>query len=129
LYRSDSSLYVPCDNPELTGKMLPPLTPDQIRETVAQVKEMPASWVRDFRQRSEASKKALSSGDRVEVLFLMKNIHCHKKDAAGEGKRIHTTDDYFLKDAENLICHEFAFVLNQEVSAVLSELKKELELN
>lgn len=125
LQKAGATLFVPCANEALVSKMLPPLTPDQIEAVVHDVREKSPEWIRDFRRRSEASKKALSSGDRRDALYLIKNIYAHKLDILGEGKRIHTTDDYFLKDAENLIYFEFSYVLGEEMQDVAERFRKE----
>lgn len=125
LLKSGAVLFVPCGNETLTAKMVPPLTREELEIVVRDVREQKPEWIRDFRRRSEASKKALGSADRRDALYLIKNIYAHKADIIGEGKRIHTTDDYFLKDAENLIYFEFSFVLGEEMQTVADYFRKE----
>ena len=125
LCKSGAMLFVPCANESLVAKMLPPLTREEIEEVVNDVRDRSPEWIRDFRRRSESSKKALSSGDRREALYLIKNIYAHKAEILGEGKRIHTTDDYFLKDAENLIYFEFSYVLGEDMQSVADFFRKE----
>lgn len=126
LYRPGSVVYVPSDNPILLAKMLPPLTKGEVLEKLEQAAKAPVEWIRDFRRRSEWSKKALASDDRGDTLLLMKNIYTHRREVAGEGKFIHNTDDYFLKDAEALIGGEFAFVLGVEREEVLHKIREKL---
>ncbi len=121
-------VYVPCANEELVGRMLPLLTPDEVKVAVQGAKEASPEWIRDFRARSEVAKKALSSGDRKDALMLIKNICFHRKEEKNEGKRIHTTDDYFLRDAQSLIYSEFSLVLNRDLESVSDWVKGELEL-
>lgn len=123
-FKSGSVLYVPCQNQDLVARMLPPLTSKEADEVLADVVAMEPVWVRDFRRRSDTSRKALQSGDRRDSLYLIKNIYSYKKDLLGEGKRIHTTDDYFLKDAENLIFHEFSVAWQMEYKDVANKVKK-----
>ncbi len=127
LFKPGSLLYVPTQNSELVEKMLPLLTAEQIHQIVRDVKSRPVQWERSFRLRSENAKKALSSGDRRDALYLIKTIYSHKKEIAAEGKRIHTTDDYFLKDAENLIYFEFSVVLQKEYDKIAESIRSELE--
>ena len=58
----------------------------------------------------------------------IKNIYARKKEMLGEGKHLHTTDDYFLKDAETLIFNEFSFVLGKAFSQVKEEALKILNI-
>ncbi len=121
-------LYVPCNNEDLVGRMLPLLTPQEINAVVAQVKGMEAEWIRDFRRRSEKAKKALNSGDRADALYLIKNAWAKKVGQLGEVRRSHTTDDYFLRDAEQLIFNEFSFVLEKSVEEIASWIRSEFEI-
>lgn len=123
LFKTGSLVYVPVENRELVDKMLPPMTRDDVEEILERVANMAAEWIRDFRRRSEFAKKALSSGDRAEALYLVKCIYAHKREALGQGARIHTTDDYFLKDAENLIYSEIAYAREQSFDEVAAELR------
>ncbi len=123
LFKTGSVVYVPCENALLAAKMLPPLTKEEVWEVLRLVREKKVEWIRDFRRRSEFAKKALSSGDRTEALYLIKSIYHHKKEILGQGTRIHTTDDYFLKDAETLIFTEFSFVLDRSYDDVAAEVR------
>jgi CarD family transcriptional regulator len=128
LFKKGAVVFVPCENEELVRKMCPPLTEGEIKALLEQVAESEAEWIRDFRRRSEISKRALSSNDRVEALLLVKNIYAHRKEIQGKGARVHTTDDYFLKDAENLIYTEIAYVQNKEYEQVEKEVKAFLKI-
>jgi CarD family transcriptional regulator len=118
-------LYVPCANEELVGRMLPLLTPEEIFSVVEKVKNMEIEWIRDFRRRSEKAKKALNSGDRADALFLIKNAWAKRVGQITEIRRTHTTDDYFLRDAELLIFNEFSFVLEKSVEEVTAWVRNE----
>jgi hypothetical protein len=60
--------------------------------------------------------------------MLIKNICYHRKEEKNEGKRIHTTDDYFLRDAQSLIYSEFSLVLERDCDAIAAWVNEELEL-
>lgn len=123
LFKKGSTVFVPCGNEELLQKMCPPLTEEEIPALLARAAEAEAEWIRDFRRRSEASKKALSSCDRMDALLLIKSICTHRKEMQGKGARVHTTDDYFLKDAEQLVFSEISYVQNRSYEDVEREVK------
>lgn len=125
LYKLSSVLYVPCENSELTAKMRPLLLKEEIEPLVKRAKKEKTEWIRDFRRRSELSKKALSSSEPMELLLLIKSIYEHRKEE-NEAKRVHTTDDYFLRDAEMLLYSEIAFVTESKIEAVEAKIKKAL---
>ncbi len=122
LFKQGSVLYVPVENKELVGRMCLPLTVEEAEALLEQVKDVETEWNRDFRRRSEQFKKALASSDRRDVLLLLKTIYDHKKQGS-DGKKFHTADDYYLKDAENLIFSELAYVRKTEVQVVAREIR------
>lgn len=127
LFKPGALLYVPVKNSVLVGKMRPLLTIEEVEAVICDVLERKAEWVRDFRLRSNIAKKALASDDRADALYLIKNILFHKKENEKEGKKVHTTDDCFLKDAENLIYFEFSVVLNQDYEQIANQIRRKLE--
>lgn len=128
LMKKGAAVFVPCGNEELVQKMCPPLTAEEIDELLSRASEAEPEWIRDFRRRSEMSKKALASCDRMDALLLIKVIYAHRKEMQGKGARVHTTDDYFLKDAENLIYSEIAYVQNKPLEQVEREVKVILKI-
>lgn len=128
LFKKGSTVFVPCANEELVQRMCPPLREDEVEVLLSRAAEQETEWIRDFRRRSEVSKKALSSCDRLDALLLIKSIYVHRKEMQGKGARVHTTDDYFLKDAENLIYSEFAYVQNKSYEQVEKEVKRILNI-
>lgn len=125
LYKASSVLYVPCENAELVAKMRPLLQKEEIEPLVKEAKKTKTEWIRDFRRRSELSKKALSSSEPMQLLLLIKSICEHRKDE-NETKRVHTTDDYFLRDAEMLLYSEISLVAKAEMAEVEEKIKKAL---
>lgn len=128
LFKKGAVVFVPCANEDLVQKMTPPMTDAEIKELLVHATERETEWVRDFRRRSEYSKKVLASNDRVETLLLVKSIYAHRKEMQGKGVRVHTTDDYFLKDAENLVYSEIAYVQNKDYAQVEKEIKEILKI-
>ena len=128
LFKKGSTVFVPCTNEELVQKMCSPLCQEEIAPLLSRASEAEIEWIRDFRRRSEVSKKALGSSDRLDVLLLIRSIYAHRKEIRGKGARVHTTDDYFLKDAEQLIYSEIAYVQNKQYEAVEREVKAILKI-
>ncbi len=123
LNKAGSVVYIPCENKELVGKMRKPLTPSQIEEALSCAAGSQTEWNRDFRKRSDAFKKALSSSDCMDSLLLIKTIYDHRREEQKNDRRIHTTDDYFLRDAENLVYSEFSYVLQKDYEEIAQRVR------
>jgi len=126
VYKPSSTLYVPTDNPNLERRMVPLLTEEEIGAVLKKAKSAEAVWDRDFRRRSEKARQALVSPDRFDLLLLMKTVYLHKKELSGMGKALHTTDDIMLRDAENLIFQEVAYVTGTELDRAAETVRNQL---
>lgn len=71
-------------------------------------------------------KSALASGDRGKIINVIKTIRLHKTEREESGKRLHQSDEAFLKEAEALIYEEFAVVLGIEPVKVLDYIMDEI---
>ena len=117
-----SVVFVPCDNKLLLEKATKLLAKEEIEDLVKEILSTPTQWIRDFRRRSDFSKKALASSDRKDPLLLIKTIYDHRNEEGGS-VRVHTTDDYFLRDAEYLVYSEFAYVYEVAYEEVQTKMR------
>ena len=63
-------IYVPADNPTLTGRMRPVLSRGEVDRLLASVREERLPWVEDRRQRLDAFRDILCRGDERELLRI-----------------------------------------------------------
>lgn len=118
LQKPESVFYVPCDNADLVARMVPLLKKSEILAALGAARDAEPVWERDYRRRSEAFRRALVSTDRTDLLLLIKAVYRHRAELAEGGKALHTTDDYLLRDAENLLYTEISEVLREPFEQV-----------
>ena len=106
VYRKNSKIFVPSDNEKLMEKM--------------------HSVIEKDAERKDFFKSALASGDRGKIINVIKTIRLHKTEREESGKRLHQSDEAFLKEAEALIYEEFAVVLGIEPVKVLDYIMDEI---
>ena len=66
VYHEDSTIFVPVDNPALTGKMHRLLRAQEVLQLLSGLAGDDGPWVEDEAQRREAYEQILRSGDRAE---------------------------------------------------------------
>ena len=81
------------------------------RDKLRQVAEAVRALFDKLQIQSERYKNILSRGDHVELIQMIKAIYAHQKQREAEGKRLHMCDEYFFRDAEQLLYTEFRYVL------------------
>ena len=126
VYRRNSKIFVPSDNEKLMEKMHSVIEKDEIDELIRNAAEDTSEWVENDAERKDFFKSALASGDRGKIINVIKTIRLHKTEREESGKRLHQSDEAFLKEAEALIYEEFAVVLGIEPVKVLDYIMDEI---
>ena len=114
LKRLRTRFYVPADNQELMAKVRPLPTPKALEETIDQVASSEPEWIEDVSVRRDTAREVLASGDEHDVLMLLRGFHNQKKQAAGSGKRLLTSDASILRAVQDHVRDEFSLVLDIE---------------
>lgn len=111
VYHEDSTIFVPVDNPALTGKMHRLLRAQEVLELVNGLAGDDGPWVEDEAQRREAYEQILRSGDRVGMARLIRALSLQKARLGAQRKKLHAAEEAILKEAERELNEEFAYVL------------------
>ncbi len=111
VYYEDSTIFVPVDNPALTGKMHRLLRAQEVLELLSGLAGDDGLWVEDEAQRREAYEQILRSGDRVGMARLIRALSLQKVRLGAQRKKLHAAEEAILKEAERELNEEFAYVL------------------
>ncbi len=118
------TIFVPVNNKLLTDKIKRILSQKEICELISSLSNEPISWIEDDMERKEHYRLVLLSGNRGETLKMIRELYIHKQEQQSKGKKIHLSDEQFLKEAEKLLYSEFSLVLNikeDEVPSFIAE--------
>ncbi len=121
LCNNTSTLFVPTANQQLVSKMRRILTED---EAEAILRDLPpcGDWNDNKQERSEQFRAIITEGSCVELIRLIRLVCTHGQEQLAGGKRLHITDERFLKEAEKMICEEFSLVLHISRDEVLERI-------
>lgn len=107
-----ATIFVPTDNALALKKMRPLLTKEEIDQLIDSMPGENGEWITNENERRDHYKSILAKGDHLELIKMIKAIYAHKKQREAEGKRLHMSDERFFKDAEQILYHEFQYVLD-----------------
>lgn len=124
VFTNVSTIYVPVDNKKLTAKLRPLLSPPEVYALIDQMPYEGNCWIDDERQRKECYKEMIEKGNHTELLQLIKSIFFHQEDLKKLDKKLHISDERFMKEAEKMLYDEFAYVLNIDRNHILSFIKE-----
>ena len=96
------------------------LSVEEINHLIDSMPEEETNWIVNENERREYFKQVIAGGDHLELIKMIKAIYIHKNERQAAGKRLHTTDERFFKDAEQILYDEFQYVLKLESKSDLA---------
>lgn len=129
VHNPSATIYVPVNNQKLTDKMRRILSEEEIYELIKAMPDTNSEWIENKNERNERFRSIISSGDRREIIKLIKVIYNHREELKATGKKLHAADEQFFKEAEKVIYDEFAMVLNIRYDQVLPFIVNQIDLN
>ena len=107
-----STLYIPLDNEKLNAKLRKVLSKAEIDHILEEIREKKFDWEKDKKKRSEDFRKILKEKEQQEMLLMVSCIYMKKQELLSNGKKMNSTDEEILKEAEHYIEEEFAVALS-----------------
>ena len=122
-----STFYVPVDNNNLLSKMRKLLSEDEINKLIDSMPNEKILWINNERERKERYRQIIADGNHSELIRMIKAIHFEKKDREEKGKKLHISDEIFLKEAEKILYDEFQHVLKLSECNLMSYISARIE--
>jgi len=129
VFNSGSTVFVPVNNEILKKRMHTVICRESALELIKTMPMMDSIWVDNENARKERYKDILSKRERNEVIGLIKALHIHQKKQAEKKRRLHISDERFLKEAEKTLCEELAFVLEMSPDDVPELIRSQAQGN
>ena len=124
-----STYFVPMNNENLLSKMRELLSKKEIDELIDSMPNQNANWIANDSERKEKYKCIISEGNRVELIKVIKAIYLEKKRREENKKRLTSSDERFLNDAEHVLHGEFQYVLGLDETQLMEYISERIEKN
>lgn len=125
--KATDTFYVPTSAEKVLLRMRPVLTKKQAEELLKLIPSTPFEWIENERERIEAYKKILLYGTSEDVMSMARCLYFHQIEQLEKGKKLHASDERFLKDAEKLLFDEISYVLGISQNEVMPLIMKARE--
>ena len=122
-----ATCYVPTWNEKAWGKMRRVMTPNEINSMIDSMPDKKPNWIDNENERKETYRQILASGDQAAIISMLQALFLHQKERQAEGKRLHLSDERFMKDAEQLFYHEWQYVLNLDKDSLMAYIIERIE--
>ncbi|HMM06372.1 MAG TPA: CarD family transcriptional regulator [Clostridiales bacterium] len=126
IFDDRSTFFVPVKN-DSAHRLRPLLSIEEVKELIKGISCQDVIGIEDEKHRKDAYKKIIESGDRGEMMRLIKTLYARKEEQQKAGKKQHIIDEHFMKEAESILYDEFAYVLEIKKDDIIPYIKKEME--
>ncbi len=110
VYAENSTVYVPLDNMTLVEKIQPVISVKELDKVLSGAVMRADEWIENDGERTEKYKETLRSGNRAEIIEIIRVIYRRQKELLTRGKHLHVTDERLKREAQTPLCSEIAFV-------------------
>ena len=124
-----ATFYVPTWNEKAWGKMRKVMTKEDVDALIDSMPNKTLTWIANENERKETYKQILASGDQAAIISMVQALFSHKKEREAEGKRLHVSDEHFMKDAEQILYNEWQYVLNVDKAGLMDYIFRRIEKN
>ncbi len=106
------TIYTPVDNKKV--EMRRAMSTEEARELIDSIPEIEELWIPEEKQREQNYKRALNSSDCRCWIQIIKTLYRRKQSRIAQGRKITSTDEKYLKSAENRLYSELALALGRD---------------
>ena len=123
----EAVFYVPTWNEKALAKMRKVLTKEDVDALIDSIPEKEPFWIPNENARKDAYRQILAGGDHAAVISMLQALYAHKQERETIGKRLHVVDDYFMREAEQLLYNEWRYVLNMDKAGLMTYIMERIE--
>ena len=126
LGKSENTVYVPKNNDKILNRMRKILSRDEAEKLLDSLPLSPMDWIENDRERQIAYKDILLCGKPEEVFSMVTALYNKQTEQMAIGKKLHASDERFLRDAERMLFNEISYALNISPSEVLTRVIRKI---
>lgn len=121
-----NTFYVPTANSALKNKIINIYSRKEIESLISTMNNECCIWIENASQRKEEYRKIIDNGDRRELVRMIKTIYEKNLELIQQHKKLNSSDEKFLRDAENILYDEFSYSLNIPREEVVDYIKNHI---
>lgn len=126
IYANDTIIKIPTDNEKISMRKI--LSKGEVTTLIDNITNSETIWIDDDRQRNEAFKSILKTGDVDNLVKLVRSIYLNKEYKKSIGKKTYKVDQEIMDVAERLLNEELATVLKINPSEVASYISNHIRI-
>lgn len=128
VFEKTSTIYTPVDNEKIIMRRI--MNKEEAEKLIAHIREIDVMWVQEEKRREQTYKDALRTYDSRSLMQIIKTLYQRKNMRINEGKKVLSSDEQYLRKAEELLYSEMSLALSipkDQVGAYIVEAVKKQE--
>ena len=128
LFEKASTIYTPVDNDKVIMRRV--MTKEEAEELTKRVTEIDTVWIQEEKNREQMYKEAIRTYDCRSLVQVIKTLYMRKQNRIQEGKKVLSSDEQYLRKAEELLYSEMSVALSiprQEVETYIKDVVRRQE--
>lgn len=113
--------YVPSHNAAAMSKIRA-LTDRALLQQMLDDRDDVAPWIQDENQRKQHYRQFLGNMDAKELIRMIRCLESYRQSQAQLGRKLHISDENFMRDAKRIVTTEIAYVLELDEKDVAAQL-------
>lgn len=110
VFEKSSTIYTPVDNEKVVMRRI--MDEKEAKELVEQIPTIETVWIKEEKSREQMYKEAIRTYDCHSLVQIIKTLYLRKMDRVSHGKKVLSSDEYYLKKAEELLYSEMSIALS-----------------
>lgn len=108
-YQRDSRIMTPVDNVKIPIRRI--LSEEEARDLLNEMPDIESLWIESDKTREAQYKECIRSADCRQWISIIKTLNQRRIDRQRQGKRMTTTDERYLRQAEEYLYSELSIPL------------------
>ena len=122
VFEKGSTVYTPVDNDKVIMRKI--MNKQEAEELVGRITSIETVWIQEEKSREQMYKEAIRTYDCHSLVQIIKTLHLRKQSRLQEGKKVLSSDEQYLRKAEELLYSEMSLALSipkEEVETYIKE--------
>ncbi|MCH5260806.1 MAG: CarD family transcriptional regulator [Lachnospiraceae bacterium] len=122
VFEKGSTVYTPVDNDKVIMRRI--MSKKEAEDLVGRITTIETVWIQEEKSREQMYKEAIRTYDCQSLVQIIKTLYLRKQNRLKEGKKVLSSDEQYLRKAEELLYSEMSLALSipkEEVEAYIAE--------
>lgn len=122
VFEKGSTVYTPVDNDKVVMRRI--MSKKEAEDLVGRITTIDTVWIQEEKSREQMYKEAIRTYDCQSLVQIIKTLYLRKQNRLKEGKKVLSSDEQYLRRAEELLYSEMSLALSipkEEVEAYIAE--------